>query len=181
MTAAPAAEREVAAKTTSGRPSVRAIAARLLLRRQAGLIAAIIVTMVVFTVANDFFLSTGNLLLLLRSMSTFAIVAFGETLVLVSGEIDLSVGGSYGLGAMVMGLTWLHGVPFVLAVALGLGSGLVVGVFNAFVTTIPSSSATRKASTPAPRSTASACSTLSARQRFPSTSPSRSPGLSARR
>jgi len=136
VTAAPAAEREVAAKTTSGRPSVRAIAARLLLRRQAGLIAAIIVTMVVFTVANDFFLSTGNLLLLLRSMSTFAIVAFGETLVLVSGEIDLSVGGSYGLGAMVMGLTWLHGVPFVLAVALGLGSGLVVGVFNAFVTTI---------------------------------------------
>src|SRR5260370_26669581 len=71
-------------------------------------------------------------------MSTFAIVAFGETLVLVSGEIDLSVGGSYGLGAMVMGLTWLHGVPFVLAVALGLGTGLVVGVFNAFVTTIVS-------------------------------------------
>jgi ribose/xylose/arabinose/galactoside ABC-type transport system permease subunit len=92
--------------------------------------------MAVFTVANSFFLSTDNLLGLLRSMSTFAIVAFGETLVLVAGEIDLSVGASYGLGSMVMGLAWMHGMPLPLAVALGLGSGLLVGLFNAFFVTI---------------------------------------------
>jgi ribose/xylose/arabinose/galactoside ABC-type transport system permease subunit len=136
MTAVSAAEREVQVGKAANRPSLRAIARRLLLRRQAGLIAAILVTMVVFTVANGFFLSPGNLLLLLRSMSTFAIVAFGETLVLVSGEIDLSVGGSYGLGAMVMGLTWIGGLPLALALALGLGSGLIVGVFNGFITTV---------------------------------------------
>jgi ribose/xylose/arabinose/galactoside ABC-type transport system permease subunit len=136
MTTTPVVEQEVQPGGGATRNSLRTLAARLLLRRQAGLIAAIAVTMVVFTVANGFFLSTGNLLLLLRSMSTFAIVAFGETLVLVSGEIDLSVGGSYGLGAMVMGLTWMHGFPFPLALAVGLGSGLLVGVFNAFVTTI---------------------------------------------
>jgi ribose/xylose/arabinose/galactoside ABC-type transport system permease subunit len=129
-------EKEVDAGPIRSRRSPRAIAANLLLRRQTGLVAAILVTMAVFTVANTFFLSTDNLLVLLRSMSTFAIVAFGETLVLVSGEIDLSVGASYGLGAMVMGLTWMHGLPLALAIALGLGSGLLVGLFNAFFTTI---------------------------------------------
>lgn len=136
MTVATPAEQEVESAAPAPRPGARALAARLLIRRQTGLVAAILVTMAVFTVANSFFLSTDNLLVLLRSMSTFAIVAFGETLVLVSGEIDLSVGASYGLGAMTTGLTWMHGLPLPLALAIGIGSGLVVGLFNAFVTTI---------------------------------------------
>ncbi len=137
MTSAPVVEESAEPAVTAGRSQqARALATRLLIRRQTGLVAAILVTMAVFTAANSFFLSTDNLLVLLRSMSTFAIVAFGETFVLVSGEIDLSVGASYGLGAMVMGLTWMHGLPFPLALAIGLGSGIVVGLFNAFITTV---------------------------------------------
>jgi ribose/xylose/arabinose/galactoside ABC-type transport system permease subunit len=60
----------------------------------------------------------------------------GEMLVLLVGEIDLSVGSLYGLGAMVTGLLWMNGAPFVLACAAGLATGVVGGLVNGFVTTI---------------------------------------------
>jgi ribose/xylose/arabinose/galactoside ABC-type transport system permease subunit len=108
----------------------------IFLRRLSGLIAAIVVTMIVFTVINGFFLTPVNLIGLLRSMSTFAIVAFGETLVLVSGELDLSVGATYGLAAMTFGLLWMHGTPLVVALAAGLGVGVLIGLINAWITTV---------------------------------------------
>jgi ribose/xylose/arabinose/galactoside ABC-type transport system permease subunit len=117
-------------------PAWMSIARMVLVRRQAGLVAAIVATMVVFTISNSFFLSTSNLLGLVRSMATFAIIAFGETFVLISGEIDLSLGSIYGLSAMSFGLAWMHGTNFVLAFALGLLVGLVSGLVNAFFTTI---------------------------------------------
>ena len=108
----------------------------IFLRRLSGLIAAIAVTMIVFTAINGFFLTPVNLIGLLRSMSTFTIVAFGETLVLVSGELDLSVGATYGLAAMSFGLLWMHGTPLVVALAAGLLVGVVIGVVNAWITTV---------------------------------------------
>jgi len=53
--------------------------------RLGGVGAAIVITGLVFQSQNTFFLSTTNMLGLVRSMTTLAILAFGETLVLVSG------------------------------------------------------------------------------------------------
>jgi len=108
----------------------------IFLRRLSGLIAAIVLTMIVFTAINSFFLTYVNLIGLVRSMSTFTIIAFGETLVLVSGELDLSVGATYGIAAMTFGLLWMHGTPFVLALAAGLGIGVLIGLINAWITTV---------------------------------------------
>ena len=48
----------------------------------------------------------------LRSMSSVAIMALGLTLVIVVGEIDLSFGAMYGLGANALAVLWIvHGVP----------------------------------------------------------------------
>src|SRR2546428_8298050 len=108
----------------------------IFLRRLSGLIAAIVLTMIVFTAINSFFLTYVNLIGLVRSMSTFTIIAFGETLVLVSGELDLSVGATYGIAAMTFGLLWMHGTPFVLALAAGLLIGVLIGLINAWITTV---------------------------------------------
>ena len=108
----------------------------IFLRRLSGLIAAIVVTMIVFTSINAFFLTPINLIGLVRSMSTFTIVAFGETLVLVSGELDLSVGATYGIAAMSFGLLWMHGTPLAVALVAGLLVGVLIGVINAWITTV---------------------------------------------
>jgi ribose/xylose/arabinose/galactoside ABC-type transport system permease subunit len=108
----------------------------IFLRRLSGLIAAIVVTMIVFTSINAFFLTPINLIGLVRSMSTFTIVAFGETLVLVSGELDLSVGATYGIAAMSFGLLWMHGTPLAVALAAGLLVGVLIGAINAWITTV---------------------------------------------
>lgn len=104
--------------------------------RLSGLIAAIAVTFIVFDTQNSLFLSSTNLLELVRSMTTLAILAFGETFVLVSGEIDLSLGAIYGLGAMVFGELWIHGMSFWLAFLIGIGCGGLVGMINAFLVTV---------------------------------------------
>lgn len=104
--------------------------------RMSGLVGAIAITFIVFDTQNKLFLSSTNLLELVRSMTTLAILAFGETFVLVSGEIDLSLGAIYGLGAMIFGELWIHGMSFWLAFVLGIGCGGAVGLINAFLVTI---------------------------------------------
>jgi len=104
--------------------------------RLSGLALAIFLTGLAFDLENQFFLSTTNMLGLVRSMTTLSILAFGETLVLVGGEIDLSLGAIYGLGAMVCGELWLHGLPFWLSFALALCVGSLAGAVNAFLVTV---------------------------------------------
>ena len=105
-------------------------------RRVGGLFLAILSVGTVFTILNGSFLTTTNLLELLRSMSSLAIIALGLTLVIIIGELDLSIGAVYGLAAMVCGLLWTSGAPLWLALLAGLGSGAGVGAVNAFFTTV---------------------------------------------
>lgn len=114
----------------------RWMARRATAGRLTGIVAAIIVTSVIFQTQNSGFLHTNNILLLIESMTSLAILSFGETFVLVSGEIDLSLGAIYGLGAMATGVLWMHGAPFWLAALAGLGIGGGVGLVNAFLITI---------------------------------------------
>ncbi len=104
--------------------------------RAGGLVAAIIILMVIFQYRNHFFFSKTNILELFRSMSTLAILALGETLVIVAAEIDLSVGVIYGLCAMAFGLIWIHGLSFYVALPLGLLFGVGLGFTNAFFTAV---------------------------------------------
>lgn len=103
--------------------------------RVGGLMGAIVVCAIVFDSLNSAFLGTSNILTIFKTTSSLAIVALGEMVVLLVGEIDLSVGSLYGLGAMVTGLLWVHGAPFELACVAGLATGFGGGVINGLVTT----------------------------------------------
>lgn len=120
--------------------------------RVGGLFVAIVIVMIIFTaLTHGRFFSVGNLLGLLRYMSTLAIMGLGLTLVIVVGEIDLSFANLYGLTANVAAVTWLvWGWPLIAAVAAAFAVAIVVGFFNAFFTTvvkIPSFIATLGSST----------------------------------
>lgn len=96
-----------------------------------GVLLAVVLVMAVFTGINHMFLTGPNLLGLFRSMSSLAIMSLGEMLVIVSGEIDLSVGATYGFAAMTMGILWMHGVPVVLALWASLLLSIVLGLTTA--------------------------------------------------
>lgn len=97
---------------------------------------SIIGVVVAFSLLNPNFLTTVNALGLIRAMSSLGIMALGLTLVIIVGELDLAIGATYGLAAMVTGIVWLAGVPVVLALLIGLGVGLVIGLVNAFFTAV---------------------------------------------
>jgi ribose/xylose/arabinose/galactoside ABC-type transport system permease subunit len=110
--------------------------------RAYGIVIAIIVIAMMFQAANPAFLRTDNLLVLVRSMASLAMIGFAELLVIILGEIDLSVGAVYGLAAVTFIVFWTGGgnapfqVPFIVALLLGLGVGLLSGAVVAFFTTV---------------------------------------------
>jgi ribose/xylose/arabinose/galactoside ABC-type transport system permease subunit len=74
-------------------------------------------------------LSVGNLQSLLRLAAVLAIMSFGEAIVIATGEIDISVGSTFGIGA----LTFLGLAPAVgsgLAIVAALVSGILIGSIN---------------------------------------------------
>jgi ribose transport system permease protein len=92
--------------------------------------------LVVFTIASEDFLTKNNLLNILRQYSVPLILAVGQTLVIVSRGIDLSVASTAALSGSVMGVAFAHwGWSEPLCLALGVLAGFGVGAFNGFVIT----------------------------------------------
>lgn len=106
--------------------------------RAGGLLVAIVVVMAVFAILSDgLFLRPNNLLGLLRYTGTLAIVGLGLTTVLIVGEIDLSFGYLYGLSTMFTAVAWIRwGWPLYVAVGASFAIAIVVGLFNAFFTSV---------------------------------------------
>lgn len=120
--------------------------------RVGGLVGTVALVIAIFAgVSGGLFLFPDNLLGLLRYMSTLAIIGLGLTVVLIIGEIDLSFANLYGLSAMSMAVAWINwSWPLWLSILFAFGVALLVGVFNAFFTSvvgIPSFIATLGSST----------------------------------
>jgi ribose transport system permease protein len=60
------------------------------------------------------------------------VIAVGQSILMVSGEFDLSVGSTAGLAAVVCAWSMTHGVPVVPGIAIGIAVGIAVGAVNAF-------------------------------------------------
>ncbi|TCV92862.1 ribose ABC transporter membrane protein [Luteibacter rhizovicinus] len=102
----------------------------LALIQRLGSVIGLMLLFIVLSIMSPEFLTTGNLLTVLRQVSINALIAFGMTFVILAGGIDLSVGAILALsGAVTAGLMAAgHGV--VLAVVAGLGLGALLGVIN---------------------------------------------------
>jgi len=101
-----------------------------------GALLMLVLLMAIFTIATEDFLTKDNLLNILRQYSVPMILAVGQTMVIVSRGIDLSVASTAALSGSIMGVAFAHwGWPEPLALALGLGAGFAVGAFNGFVIT----------------------------------------------
>ncbi|GLS03064.1 ribose ABC transporter permease [Chitiniphilus shinanonensis] len=79
------------------------------------------------------FLSVGNLMNVLRQVSINALIAFGMTLVILLGGIDLSVGSILALASVFTAMMMRAGYDPILATLVGVLSGAVMGCVNGLV------------------------------------------------
>lgn len=90
----------------------------------------LVVLVVVFQLANPTFLSTGNIRSMLVASAILVVLTVGQTFVIVTGGIDLSVASAMTFGAAVFGFAFAHGWGVGAACAGALVGGGLVGVAN---------------------------------------------------
>lgn len=104
------------------------------------LLPIILLLVLIMTLLSDSFMNTQNMINLANRISINLIIAAGMTLLITSGGIDLSVGSTVGLSAMAAALYFQNGYDAIAgpygAIALGLGFGAIIGLFNGFLVAI---------------------------------------------
>ena len=105
--------------------------------REAGILLVVALVFVATTIKNHAFADVNSVQQLLIGASLIALLGVGETMVIVTRNVDLSVGSVLGLSAYVVGDLFKHQhIPvwsgFVIAIALG----AAVGAVNGLITTI---------------------------------------------
>ena len=109
----------------------------ILLRwREASILLACVLLAAYFQSTNSTFLSVSNIQNLIDFTATTAIIAAGEVMVLVCGELDLSVGMVYALVPFIMHFLVADGLPQGAAIALALAAAGLIGLVNGAITTL---------------------------------------------
>lgn len=107
------------------------------------MLAALLLVGLFFSLASPFFLTGANLFNIGRQSAVVSVVALGATVVLITGEVDLSMGSVMAVTSVVLGAV-LHGrgpeggaldvvVPVLAALGVGLGFGLFNGAMTALM------------------------------------------------
>lgn len=91
---------------------------------------ALILIYVAFGVGNPRIFSGTNIQNLLRSMSKYLIIGIGQSYLLITGNIDLSIGSVVGMSAMISATLMTMGVNPVLAALITLVCCMVIGLIN---------------------------------------------------
>ncbi|MEN3032760.1 ABC transporter permease [Chromobacterium amazonense] len=94
---------------------------------------ALVLVAVGLSVMSPDFLTVNNLLNVMRQVSINALIAFGMTLVILLGGIDLSVGSILALSSVLTATLLRAGVDPLLATLLGILAGAAMGLFNGLV------------------------------------------------
>ena len=119
-----------------------ALRTRLARSPEAGAAAGFSVIFLIFAFATpDTFLSHSAISSILNSQAVPGILAIGITLLMVSGEFDLSVGSILGVSSLAFLYATVNGVPILLAAGIGLIVGCLLGLINGLLlisTGIPS-------------------------------------------
>lgn len=109
---------------------------RLLITRESAVIAALIVVLVYAWTQVPYFAQPITFTYLLLDIMPILLIALPMTLVIITGEIDLSVASTVGLSSVVLGTLSAAGVPLVAAALVSLLVGAVGGALNGFLITV---------------------------------------------
>lgn len=101
-----------------------------LARWETFLLVVLLVTLIAGAETSHYFLTTSNLSIALAGAMPVAIVALPMTLVIITAEIDISVGSMVGLCATTMALSIEAGLPVPVAMVAGIVVGMLAGFVN---------------------------------------------------
>lgn len=107
-----------------------------LLARWETLLAVVLVSLVILgSAVSDVFFQGSSFTLIASTVMEQAIMALPMTLIIIAGEIDLSVASTLGLSSAVLGVTWDAGWPLALCIAAALMVGAACGLLNGLLVT----------------------------------------------
>ena len=108
---------------------------RAAMRWEVGLVFALAAVIVFGVSASSQFLTSFNLFYLNLSIGEIAIMTLPMTLIIATGEIDLSVASILGMSSALVGDLYARGWPMPLVIAIVLVVGAAAGAFNGFLVT----------------------------------------------
>lgn len=112
------------------------LSSSLFQRREIGAILAVAVLVSIGVFVNsEVFLSSDNILGILRNTAVVGIIGYGMTLLMVSGEFDLSVGSAMAVAAALTAVLLMQGYPFVFTVVIVLALAALYGMFQGLLIT----------------------------------------------
>lgn len=96
----------------------------------------ILILIGLFSTRSDQYLTMRNLLVLLQQGSVLLVVAAAATFVIISGGLDLSLGGILTLAGVMAALTVNAGMPIPVVLLAGAAAGMVCGAVNGFLISV---------------------------------------------
>lgn len=126
--------KSIEAESSAARPAVNPLDRVLSLWRRAGILFILAAFVIVLTLLTPRFLTSQNLLNVMRQVSVLTIIASGLLMVIITGNVDLTVGAFMGFaGALMAGTAIQAGV--LPALLVGVTAALIVGFLNGFLST----------------------------------------------
>jgi rhamnose transport system permease protein len=118
--------------------SSHAVAELLLRFRELGIVLALVLVVGATTIDNHLFLSVTSIQELLSGASIIALLAIGETIVIITRNVDLSIGSVLGISAYAVGVLYRDHphTPLVVVFLLALGIGAACGIVNGVIVTV---------------------------------------------
>ena len=105
------------------------------LRWETGLAAVVVIVIIVGSAVSPQFLTGNNLFNVGLSNGEIAIMTLPMTLIIISGEIDLSVASILGMASALLGVLWSKGLPMPVIFLIVAIVGLAAGAFNGLLVT----------------------------------------------
>src|SRR5262249_44827511 len=109
---------------------------RLQYFREGGLVIALLVTALIFTLLNSVFPEPQNLENINSQITYEGVIAVSMTFVIITGEIDLSVGSIVAVTAVVFGIMLRDGLPMWAAILVTLAAGCGLGAVNGILSVV---------------------------------------------
>ena len=127
---------EAPATVAAGSP--RRLVDTVLRARTFGILGVLVLFVLITTAIQPRFLHATNIQFILASTALYALVAVGETFVVITRNVDLSVGSVVGLSAYVSANMFQvhHGIPIPVVFLVGLGVGVACGVVTGIITAV---------------------------------------------
>jgi ribose transport system permease protein len=103
---------------------------RMKLAREVGIVIALIVMIIIFSIIEPIYISSSNILDIIEQSTINGLLAIGITLAIITAGIDLSIGSTFAIVIVTVGNFLIMGLNPFLAVLAGMFIGFILGAIN---------------------------------------------------